>query len=197
MSSELSEQELVQSSKFDEEWKKHPLRKPRLAALIINSCVGESGPRFERAKEILRQITNKEPVERYAKKTVRGFGIRKGENIAVKVTLRNSKARDIIERLMIERDYKILKKSFDDHGNVSFGVSEHINVPGMKYDPNIGIFGFDVSIRLVRPGYRVRTRKIKRARIPRKQYVSKEETMLFMEEEFKAEIVEKIEIFWY
>ncbi|MHA1371366.1 MAG: 50S ribosomal protein L5 [Promethearchaeota archaeon] len=187
----------VQRQEIYDLWNQNPNIKPRLEIVVINIAVGTSGEVLQKAAKVLEDMTGQTPKFIGAKKSIKDFGIRKGENIAVKVTLRNSKARDIIERLMIERDYKILKKSFDDHGNVSFGVSEHINVPGMKYDPNIGIFGFDVSIRLVRPGYRVRTRKIKRARIPRKQYVSKEETMLFMEEEFKAEIVEKIEIFWY
>jgi len=91
MSDEVIEEQTI-APQFAEEWEKNPMRKPRLAALIINSCIGESGPRFERAKEILKQITNCEPVERYAKQTVRGFAIRKGEPIAALVTLRGDEA---------------------------------------------------------------------------------------------------------
>ena len=80
MAEEAIEQEQIELQ-FAEEWKKNPLKKPRLIAVIINTCVGESGPRFERSKEILRQITKREPVDRPAKESIRGFNIRKGEPI--------------------------------------------------------------------------------------------------------------------
>ncbi|MCK4972243.1 MAG: 50S ribosomal protein L5, partial [Candidatus Heimdallarchaeota archaeon] len=73
MSDEVIEQEPI-PLQYADEWKKNPMRRPRLKALIINSCVGESGPRFERTREILRQITNCKPVERVAKRSERGFG---------------------------------------------------------------------------------------------------------------------------
>ena len=100
----MSEEVVVQEKfipRFTEEWEKHPMKKPYLKALIINSCVGESGPRFERAKAVLRQITNKEPVERPAKDSVRGFNIRKGEPIAAVVTLRGEEAKTLLKRLCI------------------------------------------------------------------------------------------------
>lgn len=189
MSSELSEQELVQSSKFDEEWKKHPLRKPRLAALIINSCVGESGPRFERAKEILRQITNKEPVERYAKKTVRGFGIRKGEPIAAVVTLRGEDAYAMLKRLLYAKDFQIKASSFDQYGNFSFGIREHVDIENAPFDPMLGTIGFDVIVKLERPGYRLKYRQRKRKRIPKKHLLTREEAMEFMKKEFGVKII--------
>jgi len=76
-------------------------------------------------------------------------------------------------------------------------VKEHINIPGMKYDPSIGIFGFEISVKLVRAGQRVRLRKVRRAKLPKKQYVSKQEAMMFLEEQFKAEIVDTIEVNLY
>ena len=173
------------------------IREPRIEKVTINIGVGEGGERLRKAEQVLQEITKQKPIFTISRTINKDWGIRKEMPIGCKVTLRGDKAMDFLKRALWTRNNKIADWSFDKEGNVSFGIPDHTEFEGMKYDPNIGIFGFDVSIRLVRPGYRVRTRKIKRARIPRKQYVSKEETMLFMEEEFKAEIVEKIEIFWY
>ena len=178
-------------------WESNPNLKPRLEKVVVNIAVGTSGDILQKAATVLETMTGQKPQFVGAKKSIKDFGIRKGENIAVKVTLRGEKADLFLKKVLVERDFRILRKSIDHYGNTSFGVKEHINVPGMKYDPNVGIFGFDVSIRLYRPGYRVRTRKIRKSKIPKKQYVSKDETILFLEENYKAEVVEKIELFYY
>ena len=49
-------------------------------------------------------------------------------------------------------------KSVDNFGNYSFGINEHIDIPGVKYDPQIGILGLGISITLSRPGYSIRKR---------------------------------------
>jgi len=56
-------------------------------------------------------------------------------------------------------DFKISKKVFDTQGNFSLGIREHINLSGVKYDPEIGIYGMDVCVGLERPGYRVLRKK--------------------------------------
>lgn len=178
-------------------WEKNPNLKPRLDKVVVNLSVGQSGEILQKAASVLEELGGQKPQFVGAKKSIKEFGIRKGEKIAVMVTLRGEKAVDVINRLMIERDFKLLKKCFDNYGNLSFGIKEHINIPGMKYDPSTGIFGFEVSIRLARAGHRVRARKVMPTRIPRRQYVSKAEAQLYMEENFKAEIVEKIEIAYY
>ena len=53
------------------------------------------------------------------------------------------------------------------HGNLSFGIHEYIEMPGAKYDPDIGMFGLDVSVNLERPGYRISRRKKHPAKILR------------------------------
>lgn len=75
-----------------EDWKKHPMRKPRIAKVTVNIALGQSGERLLRAAKVLEEITGQKPVFRRAKKTIRAFGIRKGENIAVMVTLRKERA---------------------------------------------------------------------------------------------------------
>jgi len=84
---------------------------------------------------------------------------------------------------------KLKSRQFDSQGNVSFGINEHIDIPGMRYDPDIGIFGMNLSITFEKPGYRIKRRKIQRKKIPAKHMVTKEETMKFMQEKFQVEIV--------
>ncbi|AFK23263.1 50S ribosomal protein L5 [Pyrococcus sp. ST04] len=172
------------------DWEAHPMRRPRVAKVTINIGVGESGERLTKAERMLEQLVGQKPIRRKAKKTNRDFGIRRGEPIAVKVTLRGPKAYEMLRRLLAAVDNKLKASSFDEHGNVCFGIEEHINIPGVEYDPEIGIFGMDVCVTLERPGFRVARRKRKRAKIPTRHKLTKEEGMLYMMEEFGVEIVE-------
>ncbi|MHA1792771.1 MAG: 50S ribosomal protein L5 [Promethearchaeota archaeon] len=187
----------IQRQELHEMYEKNPNLRPRLEKVVVNIAIGASGEILQKAAQVLRTMTGREPIFIGAKKSIKEFNIRKKEKIAIKVTLRGKDADSFLKRVMVEKDYKLLRKSFDNFGNFSMGVKEHIQIPGMRYDPATGIFGFDVSVRIVRPGYRVRTRKIKRSRIPRKQYVSREEAIMFMEENYSAEVVDKIETYWY
>lgn len=77
--------------------------------------------------------------------------------------------------------------SFDSNGNISIGIHEHIDIPGTKYNPEIGIFGMDVSISLTRPGYRI-AKKRERGRIGKGHRITKEEAIEFFKQRFGAEI---------
>jgi large subunit ribosomal protein L11e len=77
-----------------------------------------------------------------ARYTVRTFGIRRNEKIAVHVTVRGPKAEEILERGLKVKEYELRKKNFSETGNFGFGISEHIDL-GIKYDPGIGIYGMD------------------------------------------------------
>ena len=188
MSDEAIEQEPF-VPQFAEEWEKSPMKKPRLTALIINASIGESGPRFERAKEVLRQITNKEPVDRYAKQSVRGFNIRKGEPIAALVTLRGEEAKAMLKRFLYAYDYIIKANSFDNQGNFAFGISEHVDIENAPFDPMLGTIGFNVVVKLERPGYRLKYRQRKRQKISKKHLLTPIEAMEFMRTEFGVKIV--------
>jgi large subunit ribosomal protein L11e len=77
-----------------------------------------------------------------ARYTVRTFGIRRNEKIAVHVTVRGPKAEEILERGLKVKEYELRKRNFSETGNFGFGISEHIDL-GIKYDPAIGIYGMD------------------------------------------------------
>lgn len=103
----------------------------------VDISVGESGDRLTRASKVLEQLTGQTPVSSKARYTVRSFGIRRNEKIAVHVTIRGPKAEEILERGLKVKEYELRKKNFSETGNFGFGIAEHIDL-GIKYDPGIG-----------------------------------------------------------
>ena len=81
----------------------------------------------------------------------------------------------------------VLKKKQVSENNFSFGIKEYIEIPGMEYQREIGVMGFDVTVVFKRTGRRVKLKKIKRGRIPKRQIISKEEIIKFMEDNFQVE----------
>ena len=129
------------------------------------------------------------PVKRKAKATIRDFGIREGEPIAVVVTLRKQEAIDFLKKVFPVVDNKLSKRSFDVRGNFSFGLKEHIEIPGVKYDPEIGIFGMDICVTVNRPGQRIKLRKRQNTSIGPKHVLTPEESIVFIKQTLGVEIV--------
>ncbi|KAM9415092.1 large ribosomal subunit protein uL5-like isoform 2-T2 [Salvelinus alpinus] len=127
------------------EKKENPMRELRIRKLCMNICVGESGDRLTRAAKVLEQLTGQTPVFSKARYTVRSFGIRRNEKIAVHCTVRGAKAEEILEKGLKVREYELRKNNFSDTGNFGFGIQEHIDL-GIKYDPSIGIYGLDFYV---------------------------------------------------
>lgn len=173
------------------------MQKPFIDKVIVNIGVGKSGEELQKASKVLETMTGQTPVIINARKNVKEWGVRKGQTIATKVTLRGEKADEFIKKSLVVFDNRILRKAFDNYGNVSWGIDEHIKVPGVKYDPEIGIFGFNVSVKLVRPGFRVKYRKKLRRKIGSEHYVNRQEAMYFFEKVFNIEIVDKMEARFY
>lgn len=156
--------------------------------IVINIGVGKSGEPIEKAKKALLELTGQQPAVRGAKKTVRDFGIHKGEPIGTIVTLRREPALEFLRRVIAARRNVLKASSFDNYGNISLGIHEHIDIPGTKYNPEIGIFGMDVNVVLSRPGYRIAKRSRKSAQIGRTHRINKEEAIDFFKQEFGAEV---------
>jgi large subunit ribosomal protein L5 len=155
--------------------------------LVINIGVGKSGEPIEKAKKALNELTGNKPAVRGAKKSVRDFGIHKGEPIGVVVTLRRDQATEFLQRVIAAKKNVLKASSFDNYGNISIGIHEHIDIPGTKYNPDIGIFGMDISIVLVRPGYRISRKSRKSAKIGKAHRITKEDAIAFFKQEFGAE----------
>jgi len=167
---------------------KHPMRQVRLEKLTVHIGVGQSGEALEKARTILSDLTGQRPSSQRARRTVKDFGIRKGEPIACKVTLRRDKAMQFIRRALEAVGNRLSESNFDDYGNFAFGVKEHIEMPGTKYVPELGIVGFDVIATMERPGFRVKRRRIKRSNVGKKHLVTKEEAIRFVRTSFGTDI---------
>jgi len=164
------------------------MKKIDIEKIVINIGVGKSGDPFERAKMALEELTGQKPSPRGAKKSVRDFGIHKGEPIGAMVTLRNENANNFLKRIFLAKSNSIKKSSLDNNGNLSIGIKEHIDIPGIKYNPDIGIFGMDVCISLKRPGYRI-SRKKNPDKIGKTHRITQDESIDYFKTNFGVEVI--------
>ena len=155
---------------------------------LADISVGESGDRLTRASKVLEQLTGQTPVTSKARYTVRTFGIRRNEKIAVHVTIRGPKAEEILERGLKVKEYELRRKNFSETGNFGFGIQEHIDL-GARYDPGIGIFGMDFYVVMGRPGARVARRRAKKTRIGFQHRIKKDDTMAWFKQRFDGIIL--------
>jgi large subunit ribosomal protein L5 len=178
----LSEETLLKT------WEEHPMLRPRIQKVVVNINVGKSGEPLDKAFKVLQELTDQTPVKRNAKKSIRDWGIRMGEPISCIVTLRNQKAIDFLKKVLPVVDNKVSRSSFDRQGNFAFGLKEHIEIAGVKYDPDVGIFGMDVCVTVTRPGYRVKDRRQEKARVGLKHVLTAEESVVFIKHTLGIEI---------
>ncbi len=168
----------------------HEMEEPRIHKVVVNMCLGESGERLTKAISLLEELTNQKPMKRKAKQTNKDFNIRKDLPIAAKVTLRGKKAHKFLEDAFEAVESEINSRNFDEYGNFSFGINEHIDLPGVTYDPKVGIFGMDVCVALERPGYRIKRRRIQQRKISPNHRITKQEGINFVKKKFKVKINE-------
>lgn len=162
---------------------------PKIEKVTVNIGVGEAGERLAKAETVLNGITKHKPIKTLSRTTNKDWGIRERMPIGCKVTLRGADAESFLKDALQTRENKMADYSFDDEGNLSFGIPDHTLFKDQKYDPNIGIFGMDISITMEKSGYRVKRRRTSRRKIPHRHRVKKEETMQFFTEKFNVEVV--------
>ncbi len=166
------------------------MRAIKLAKVTVHIAVGQSGEMLERAKKVLTEITGQKPCTKQAKMTVKEFAIREGEPIACLTTLRGEKAAAFLKRSLEAVGNSLKQSSFDGNGNFAFGIKEHIEIPGTKYVPELGIFGMDVIGSLERPGFRIKRRRIRPTPVGKSHRISKEDSIKFVTEKFQVQIRE-------
>ncbi|MGM0404761.1 MAG: 50S ribosomal protein L5 [Thermoplasmatota archaeon] len=167
----------------------NPMRKPRIVKCVVNIGVGSGGEKQVKAKKVLNMLTGQEPVDTISKTTNADLGIRKGQTIGCKVTLRGKKAYNFLKKAFWVTSDRILEENFDDNGNFSFGIDDYTDFENQKYNPNIGIFGLDISVELARKGERIKRRKKKTKKIPHHQKLTKEEAIDYVEKAFGVEAI--------
>jgi len=166
------------------------MRAPRVEKVVVNIGVGEAGDRLNKAQKVLGMVTGQKPVVTVAKVTNRDLGVRVGMPIGCKVTLRGNTAEGFLKKALAIREGRVASYSFDPLGNLSFGISDYTDFEGMKYDPEIGIFGMDVNVVFKRPGYRVAKRRIMPRAVPDSHRMTKDEAVAYMKQRYNVEVVE-------
>ncbi|WP_407357345.1 50S ribosomal protein L5 [Methanolobus sp. WCC5] len=165
------------------------MRTPVVEKVVVHMGVGESGQHLVDAEGILSEITGQSVVRTYSKRTLPAFGIKKNEPIGCKVTLRAGRAEEFLRTALDIVESKLRSSQFDKYGNVAFGIEEHTDFPGMKYDPNIGIFGMDINVVVNRPGYRISKRRIVKRKVPTSHRITKEDTIAFFKDTYSVEVI--------
>ena len=168
----------------------NPMMLPHIEKVTVNIGVGEAGERLEKAETVLEDITKHKPVQTLSKTVSKDLALRKRMPIGCKVTLRGGDATAFLKQAFETRENKIGEYAFDHQGNISFGIPDHTLFKNQKYNPDIGIFGMDVCITMEKPGHRTKKRRVARRKVPHRHRVTREETMQFMTDNYKVEIVE-------
>jgi len=149
--------------------------------------IGGTGDNLEKGFKLLKMLTGRKPAKMESRKRIPALGVRPRLEVGAVVTLRKN-IDDTLKKMLATRD-NTLRKSQISPNNFSFGVKEYIEIPGTEYQRDIGIRGLDVTVVFKRSGKRVRLRKIKEGKIPKRNEISKEEIIKFMEDKFKTNFI--------
>ncbi|MFB6107360.1 MAG: 50S ribosomal protein L5 [Haloplanus sp.] len=166
----------------------HEMREPQIEKVVVHMAVGEGGRELANAEDILEAVTGQESVRTSARQTIQEFGIREADPVGAKVTLRGETAHEFLETALALTT--LGRSQFDDTGNFSFGVEEHTEFPSQEYDPNVGIYGLDVTVNMTRPGYRVSKRQQRTQSIPSGHRLDVEDAVAYVETNFDVEVQE-------
>lgn len=167
------------------------MKEIRIEKITLNVGVGEAGDRLEKASLLLEKITGIKPTLTKSEKRIPSWGVRPGLTIGTKITLRGKKASELLSSLLSAKENRLSERNFDNQGNLSFGVPEYIDIPGVEYIPEVGIIGLEVAVTLKRPGFRIKNRKYQRKKIPQKHRIDKKESIQFFKEKYNITLSEE------
>ena len=168
--------------------KMHNMKNIKVEKVTLNIGAGKDQSRLEKGIMLLKAITNTTPIKTITSKRIQEWGLRPGLPIGCKLTLRKATAIKILPRLLEAVENKLMERQFDQNGNIAFGIHEYIEIPGVKYDPKIGIMGLEVCVTLERPGFRIKRRKLMQRKIPLRHRISKQEAIDFMAGNFNTKV---------
>jgi len=160
------------------------MKQIHISKLTLNIGLGEPGEKLNMMKGLLERISGETAVKTSSNKRIPTWNVRLGLEIGVKSIVRGKKAVELLKNLLKSKANKLKESNVDSTGNLNFGLEEYIDIPGVKYDPKIGMRGLNVCVTLERPGYRVKKRRIKPSKVGKKQAIQKEEAIKFIKKKF-------------
>ncbi|MGC1777468.1 MAG: 50S ribosomal protein L5 [Xanthobacteraceae bacterium] len=134
---------------------KNRFQVPTLDKVVINMGIGEGvadKKKVDSAASDLALIAGQKAVVTKARKSIATYKLRDGQAIGCKVTLRQARMYEFLDRLINialprVRDFRGLNpKSFDGRGNYSLGIREHIVFPEIDYDKTTDVWGMDITV---------------------------------------------------
>ena len=145
----------IQPSLKDQFGFKNLYMSPKIEKIVLNMGLGIDGSDtkiLKSCEEDMSKITGQKPVVTKFKKSVANFKTRKGTNAGLKVTLRKNKMYEFLDRLVNIalpriKDFRGLSsKGFDQFGNYTFGIKEHIIFPEVSFERADKVRGLDIII---------------------------------------------------
>jgi large subunit ribosomal protein L5 len=165
--------------------KENVMRTIKIDKIVLS--IGGTADALDKGFKLLKYMTKKKPAKIKSRKRIPTWGVRPDLEVGAVVTLRKD-FNDLLKRMLISIDNTLKKKQVSEN-NFSFGIKEYIEIPGVEYQREIGIIGFDVTIVFKRSGRRVGLRKMKRGKVSKKQIITKEEIIKFMEDNFQVKFI--------
>ncbi|MCH8945805.1 MAG: 50S ribosomal protein L5 [Nanoarchaeota archaeon] len=158
------------------------MRQIKIEKIVLS--VGGIGEHLEKGFKIIEILTGKKPAKMRTKKRIPSLELRPNLEVGAVSTIRKN-LEEFLKKMLAAVDNN-LKKSQISENNFSFGIKEYIEIPGIEYQREVGIVGLDVTVVFKRAGRRVKLKKIKRGKISKRQKITKEEIIKFMEENFQT-----------
>ena len=169
----------------------NPMQSLRIEKVTLNVGAGKDQHVLEKGMTVIKSLTGIEPQKRITNKRIPAWGVRPGLPVGCRLTLRGKPAEDILRRTLKAKDFKLRTSHFDDAGSVSFGIPEHIEIEGAKYDPKIGVMGLQVCVTLEKPGFHVKRRRVRAMPVGKTHRITRVQSISFMKDKFKIKIAEE------
>ena len=163
------------------------MREPFISKIVLSA--GATGTDLDKAAKLLEMLSGMKAqiIKSGPRRRIPAFSVKPNMPLGARVTLRRRKAIELLRKLLGAIDNSIDESQIEDN-HFSFGIKEYIEIPGVEYVREIGIRGFNVTVVFERAGVRVKRKKIKRGKLPKKQHVTQEEIINYMEENFDTSI---------
>ncbi|HLC52502.1 MAG TPA: 50S ribosomal protein L5 [Candidatus Nanoarchaeia archaeon] len=168
--------------------KQNPMKEITISKITLNVGAGKNEELLKKGLKLLKKLSDEiNPIETITNKRIPTWNLRPGLKIGCKVTIRRN-TEQLLKKLLVAKERVLAVKNFDNNGNLSFGIPEYIDVEGLEYDPELKIIGFEVAVTLERPGFSIKNRRIRPAKIGKSHKITKDEAINFVTNKFGVQV---------